>query len=145
VTAWVRKACDQAISDRIGLDYEDYGYGARNLFECPCAGRGYRNDDIWFGLNELPGKAAKADGLFCRKLVQEGDIPAIGVTELGERVDQDIEIFPLLLSIRRVPKDANDRNMPGLLPARFQQVERESSPARRQIPAASCCSAPLRS
>jgi hypothetical protein len=70
---------------------------------------------IWFGLNELPGKAAKADGLFCRKLVQEGDVPAIGVTELGERVDQDIEIFPLLLSIRRVPKDTNDRNMPGLL------------------------------
>ena len=68
--------------------------------------------------------------------MQEGDIPAIGVTELGERVDQDIEIFPLLLSIRRVPKDANDRNMPGLLPARFQQVERESSPARPQIPAA---------
>ena len=74
MTAWVRKACDQAIPDRIGLDSEDYGYGARNLFECPCAGRGYRNDDIWFGLNELPGKAAKADellpaGNLCRKVI----------------------------------------------------------------------------
>ena len=108
----MRQTCDKSSGDWVRHNDKYNGNCACEPFQRNGTHGRYCDDDIDVAVDKFLPKGGIAIDLLGRKFVQELDVLALDVSEIGEGLNKHGEILALLLSAARVPEHTDSRDLP---------------------------------